>query len=436
ATESTRLAHHWSAAGNRLKEAHYAALAGDQALSVGANSEAKALFEQAITALRRLPATTQYQQQFIDNVIKMSRVAAYLPGDEIPGLLQEALQTAESLADEVRLAHVLSALGANYYMSGQLAQAFQYFDRCTALAEKLQLDRLLLLPYNMIGRALLNTGNYPQGAGMLAKGIQLAEKFGDLELLAGSLVFYASALWQQGKHAEGVPYAARAMAVANQLGHPSRIAGNLMVIGFSHAFCGRFDEAIDYLTRCLAIASDIQALHPLFTAHGCLGYIYLQLDEIAKASYHLDECLALTGRYKQLSTYVPMYHGYQAELVMRQGRWRDALSQAEAALNYAERDRQVVAQGQVQQTLARILIAGPDPDWPRAEQLIRDTIGLYERGNGQTFVVAAWLELAKLYAGQGLSGQARAILDQVIEKSAEFGMLWQEKYARQLQAML
>ncbi|MCI0398307.1 MAG: AAA family ATPase, partial [Chloroflexi bacterium] len=34
ATESTRLAHHWSAAGNRLKEAHYAALAGDQALSV------------------------------------------------------------------------------------------------------------------------------------------------------------------------------------------------------------------------------------------------------------------------------------------------------------------------------------------------------------------------------------------------------------------
>ncbi len=68
---------------------------------------------------------------------------------------------------------------------------------------------------------------------MLQKGIALAEKFYDPELLSGTLGFYAACLWNQGKFKEGNGVAKRALELAEELGHPSRIAGNLMTLGFA-----------------------------------------------------------------------------------------------------------------------------------------------------------------------------------------------------------
>ena len=51
ATHGAALAHHWGAAGDRAKEAHYAALAGEQALESGARAEGMALLDRAL-ALR------------------------------------------------------------------------------------------------------------------------------------------------------------------------------------------------------------------------------------------------------------------------------------------------------------------------------------------------------------------------------------------------
>ncbi|NIP55029.1 MAG: hypothetical protein GWO26_24195, partial [Phycisphaerae bacterium] len=52
-------------------------------------------------------------------------------------------------------------------------------------------------------------GAYGQSAEMLAKGIPLAEKFGDMELYAGSLAFQAANLYYQGKWEEAEQIAQR-----------------------------------------------------------------------------------------------------------------------------------------------------------------------------------------------------------------------------------
>jgi predicted ATPase len=140
--EAARLSYHWFSAGNLQKAAHYAVLAGDQAMRIGANVEAKNFFERAVNTLARLLPTTENRQQLVDTTLKLSRVAAFSPGENMPALLQQALETAQALEDEVRVAYVLSSFGAYYYMGAKVGSAFSYFNRCMALSEKLGLEEL------------------------------------------------------------------------------------------------------------------------------------------------------------------------------------------------------------------------------------------------------------------------------------------------------
>jgi tetratricopeptide (TPR) repeat protein len=434
--EAARLSYHWFSAGNLQKAAHYAVLAGDQAMRIGANVEAKNFFERAVNTLARLLPTTENRQQLVDTTLKLSRVAAFSPGENMPALLQQALETAQALEDEVRVAYVLSSFGAYYYMGAKVGSAFSYFNRCMALSEKLGLEELLVLPYNLIGRALISTGEYPQAAAMLSKGIELAEKFKDQELLAGSLAFYAATLWHQGNREEGTVHGQRAMVLAEEIGYPSRIAGNLMAIGYYHAFCGFFNEAIEYLKRCLTISEEIQALHPLYTAHGCLGYVYLQLENLEASTFHLDACLSLTEQYSQLSTYVPMYRGYRAELEMRMGDWDSALVQAELALQKAIADQQGVAIGQTQLSLAKVLLAGPTANWSKAKKLLKESIALYKKGNAKPFVAIGIMELGKLYLAEQAVKQAHTQFEIAENMFVELAMDWHHGRLLQLKKKL
>ncbi|MCI0396017.1 MAG: tetratricopeptide repeat protein, partial [Chloroflexi bacterium] len=435
ATESTRLAHHWSAAGNRLKEAHYAALAGDQALSVGANVEAKAFFEQALAALAELSITTERQQQFIDVTIKLARVGAYLPSESIANRLQQALEKAATLKDEERRARVLGSTGAFNFMIGRYSDAFNYFDQCVILAEKLGLEELLLLPFNLIGRALVMAGDYPRAAATLARGLPLAEKFNDLELLAGSLAMYATALFFQGQHTQATPYAERALRLAEALGYPSRIAGNLMILGTAYFFCGQLEQAREALTRCLQIAEETQDLHPLYVSYGVLGYDYLRQGNTARATEYIDKSLQLAEAGQALGR-VPMYQAFRAELDLVNGHWEEARQRAEAAVALAERTQQQTDRGEACRILGRIYRHAPQSEWEKAEQYFKESITIHQRCNMRPMLAATTFELAKLYLDRGLLEQARATLVESLSLFKELNMSWHLEQARQVEANL
>jgi tetratricopeptide (TPR) repeat protein len=425
-SEAARLSYHWSMAGNLPQAARYAVLAGDQAMRVGANAEAKNFFERAIDTLARLAPTAENRQQLVDTTLKLSRVAAFSPGENMQQLLQQALETAEALGDEIRLAYVYSSIGAFHYIGTRMNPAFDNFSRGVALAEQLGLERLLMLPYNLMGRALCNMGAYGRSAEMLAKGIPLAKKFGDMELFAGSLAFYAATLYYQGKWDEAEKSAEQALKAAEALGHPSRIAGNLMVLGFVLGFCGHFERAIDYLEHSIEVASrgEALALHVLNLSHGCLGYIYLQQGQYEAATKHLDRCLELAQGKEQLLAHLPMYEGFRAEITLQEGDGAGALAQAKAALLRAEQTEQPVAQAQVQQSMCRILAAGDSPDWEQIEGLLRDSIAFHENGPALSLAAVGKFELGQVYAQQGLKERSQEMFNQALRQFETLRMTW------------
>jgi tetratricopeptide (TPR) repeat protein len=423
--QAARLAHHWAETGNKSQEFYYADLAGDQALNVGANAVAKAFFEQALAALEQLPETAENQERFIDITCKLARVASFLPSENVLGFLERSLTMAETLTDEVRQAQVHGALGAFHYMRAQYGPAFANFSFSMSLAEKLDLEELLMLPYNLLGRSIYINGDYVQAGYMLSRGIVLAEKFNDQELLAGSLAFHAAGLWSQGQRQEGTEVAQRAIDLAEELGHPSRIAGNNMVLGFCQAICGFFEEAIDYLTRCLELSTGTEDLPTRYIPHGGLGYIYWQLGDIVQAKKHMAQCLGLAERGgSQAMIQLPFFQSIQAELLAHGRDWEAAVSLAEAALELAQSTRQEFSRALGQQCLSHILLTAYRPDWVRAEQLLQEAIAFFKQGNGRISAAVATLDLIKLYQAQGRQQEAQALLPEVRDTFQAADVKW------------
>jgi len=427
-----RLAYHWSVVGDASKEVHYAEQAGEQAMRVGANSEAKTFFEQALAALSRLPESNDHQIHYIDISLKLSRVAAFLPSEKIVDALQRALEAAIALQDEARQARVLGSIGTHWYVTGRLGEAIGYFSRCMTLAEKLGLEELLLLPYNIIGRVSYMSGDYAKASELLTRGIPLAEKFNDLELLSGSYSFYGCALWIQGQWAEGQKSVKRGIELAEQIGHPSRLAANQMMIGINYAIYGMFEHAQDYLNRALRTLESRQDVQTLCITHGYLGYVHFYLNDMERAREHLDRALQIAEQGRTLAG-VPTLQAYRAEIDLAQGDWQSALARLETVLPMAHQTRQQTSIGEIERVLARVYMHMPQTDSSQAEQSLKQSIATHQQGNGRPYIAKSMLELGKLYYEIGLVDQARETLAATQQMLEELGMTW---YVQQIEALL
>ncbi len=433
---AAQLTFHWAGAGNHEKEIHYANLAGTRALNVWANHEASLFFEQVLQSLSRLPETAERQQLHIDTALKLARVAAFNPAVDILAYLEQARGYAEALQDETRQAHIYSSIGAYHYVQVQMDLAFEYFQKCLELAEKLSLDSLLVLPYNLIGRAHANLGNYQHAADLLARGIPLAEQFNDLDLLAGSLVFYGLSLAYQGRWSEAESYTNRALTLAENLNSPERIAANKMIAGVYYAYCGYWPEAQTLLVEATAMTDEQGALQLLFVCYGTLGYVHLRTNQFEEGCDYLEKCLNLNREHPQLSINLPMFHAYQAETLLKKEGWQVALQKVEEAIELAQKIGQPMGHAQGLQSLSRILLAAPDPDWNRAEQALHDSIAIYEEGSGLTYIAICNLELGKLYAANGRTAVAQTQLSQALSLFTEYTLPWYQTHAKQALAEL
>lgn len=414
-TVAARLAYHWGEAGEQGKAIEFATLAGEQALLVGANHEAKQLLEQAVAGLQTLPPRPENQMQLIDTIFMLSRAAVFLPTPNMPSLLQHGLELAEQLRDEVRQAQMLSCLGSYHYLQGETALAFRYLGRSMGLAEKLGLEELLMLPYNLFGRVSCVVGKYGDAAAMLGKGIPLAEKYQDWELLAGSQAFYGLALWMRGDAMQGQQQLDQAVELARQIKLPSRIAANLMVAGYTYALAGQLEPAITRLTECLAIATPRHDLHPMYIAHASLGYLHFYFGERTEAWSHLEECMRLAAATGEGGTRLPLYLGFRAfwlEASLRQRTWIEVIQEGEGLIAAAQSSQQLLGQAYLEQVIGRVVAAAARPDWVKAESHLRRSLELFRFGEGRVHEATARLHLAEIYARQGKSETALQLIRQ------------------------
>jgi eukaryotic-like serine/threonine-protein kinase len=424
-----QLAHHWSKAQVDDKAAHYLELTGDQAMRNGVNNEARQYFSVTLETLKRIPTIPAHQRRFVEVALKLARVGAFTASDTVAPLLQEAQTITDSLKDEALSARVLGSIGAFHYMRGQVGQSIGFFSQSMQLAEKLGIEELLVLPYNIIGRAVLVSGDYVKAAALLKRGIELAEKFNDLELLAGSLGFSGASLLFQGEREAGINKLKEGIAIAERLGHPSRLAANLANGGFSYTFAGLFDEATEYLHRSLNIVEKTGDFTTVFTANGCLGYIYMMRGDTQKSAHHLEQTWSITKQAPFLP-YAAMYHAYWAEFEGKRGNILEAFEIMKPALSILENTPQATTKGEIYRVLG--VLHSCKGEFEQAENYVNQSIQIHEQCNCRTLAASSKFTLAKLYLEHDNVERGKTLLAEANTLFTQYGMTWHQTEAQKL----
>lgn len=431
-TRAPLLLYHWQAAGNLTQSLRYAELSGDQATLNGANLQAKRYYEVAYDCLMQLPTSEASQRQQIQLCVKLSRVAAYHPEESLIQKMRDAVSVAESLNDEALLAQILGSTGAYHFMLGQLSLSMQFFERSMVLAEKLNLEELLLLPYNIIGRTVALAGNFGQSRRKLGDGIRLAEKFKDLELLSGSLAFYALSLMVQGLPAEAESVTARSLDVAEQVG-ASRLTGTLVINGCGKMWGGHWDEALSFFNRSEALAAKINDFLPLYWSYGFLGNIMMRTGHLNKAAQYLDKAIGMIDKGKTVF-HLPLFHAYRAELHFLEGNAELALERTQESLEFGKQTQQELAIGEAYATLGKIYSSLGQLE--QAEEAFQQSIASHEHGGRFVQIATVHMDIGKHRAAHNNAEGARQALDTAIQLFVQYKMQWYLQQSRRFRATL
>src|SRR5262249_10881462 len=143
------------------KAAVFLDLAGRQASVRSAHHEAVACFEEALSAMRRLPTSREVDDRDVDVRIEL-RQSLYSMGRfaDLLRHLREAERIAEKLDDRSRLARVSAYLSNHAWITGDLSQALSCGQRALALAEALGSGGLSVEANFRLGQVHWSLGRY------------------------------------------------------------------------------------------------------------------------------------------------------------------------------------------------------------------------------------------------------------------------------------
>src|SRR5262249_50678507 len=144
--------------------------AGRQAAAHSAHHEAVACYEEALGALRRLPATRETLSRELELRLDL-RQSLYPLGrpDDLLHHLREAERLAEMLEDPHRLGQVSGYISNHAWLTGDLPRALQSGQRVLALAETLGDPRLAMEGNFRLGQVHWSLGRYREAVDLFER---------------------------------------------------------------------------------------------------------------------------------------------------------------------------------------------------------------------------------------------------------------------------
>ena len=267
-----RLAHHAEAAGDREAVLEFAPAAAQQASAASAHRAAAALYGLTLRYADNLPPekhallleTNAWENNLIDN-----------QGEAIASRRQaiELWRTvANSIKEGENLAHLTMALLTN----GQAKEAQQCSQAAIQILEKQPPGKELALAYR--NQALLETRNRNiSEASLLAeKAVALAERFGDVRVLAMAYDTLGSNLLSMDFE-RGSEYLQRCLGIAREAGLDARVATVYANLGSIACDLYRFETAERYLSEGITYCTerDLDLVRFYMLAWWALTQMYL-----------------------------------------------------------------------------------------------------------------------------------------------------------------
>jgi tetratricopeptide (TPR) repeat protein len=392
---ATLLAYHYQRAEEWAKTAEFAEAAGDRAVSLFAHREAMDAYIQALDALAHLPGDDEVRRRQVDVTLKLGRAASYLPSEDVHDRLQHARKLSEDLGDPERQLRVDTALALWLYVAGRTAPAVQLAMQCVAKADP-RLEELLVVPFNILGRAAFVMGDYSRCVEMLGRSDALAHRFQDHQFgsgLAPVQIFLGLAYAIMGEIEKGQELALGALRAAEAARDVRHTAAVLMLLGALRVGMGRTEGAADHLRKAAQLSEETGDATQTYIALGYLGEWHALRGELDEATHYLDRALAIAAEVGTVLL-VPCLEAYRAAVDVRAGRAELAVPRARRAAILGKETWQQTFEGEALRILGWALHFGEPAAHEEAEGAFRSAADLHRKGNARSYYARTLTDLA------------------------------------------
>jgi DNA-binding NtrC family response regulator/tetratricopeptide (TPR) repeat protein len=422
AEQVDRLAHHALRGEVWDKAVAYCRQAGAKASSHSAYREAVTSFEQALDALRQLPACPDTQAQAIDLRLELRSVLWPL-GElrRISVCLQDAEAFAEALGDPHRLGWVCAALLAHFWRASDPDHALASGQRALALAADMGDVGLTVFAQHHLGHVYRSLGEYRRAIDFYRKtvarlqGEPLHARFGLPGLASvtcrSSLVV---SLAECGAFAEGRTLAEEGVRIAEAAGHPFSRAAAYWAMGWRSLRQGDFHQAIPVLEHCLDLTQVAHIRLSVPPNASLLAAAYALAGRTTEALPLLEQAVEQAVAMGFMPDHA-LHIVWLGEAYLLAGQLDEALTQAQRALDFSQ-----VHQGRGHEAYALRLVGDiaaqrDPPEVELAEDHYRQALALAQELGMCPLQAHCHLGLGTLYVKMGQRDLARAELSTAIE---------------------
>ena len=297
ADQAANLVYHYHEAGNQEKEAHFALIAGEHALSQFANTVATKFLTQALDLIPKTETAVRYQLLF-------SRERAYAT----QGLREEQvrdLATLEKLAttidenDEIatnnRQAEIAFRQAEYYDLISDFPAAISASQRTIKFAQAAQNESYKAQGYTQWGTILMQQSDYEQATRKLEQALTLAQKANLRQAEAHALYKLGILYLYNTDNVNARIHCRQAMQIYQEIDDRFGEALSYNYIGLSYYSEQEFELAEVELTKYLTISQEIGATEFICRAKHNLGCVSFSLGGYEKAQQLISEAVTISS---------------------------------------------------------------------------------------------------------------------------------------------
>jgi class 3 adenylate cyclase/tetratricopeptide (TPR) repeat protein len=418
------------------KAVTYLRQAGGKAASRSAYREAATWFEQALTALGRLPETRETIEQAIDLRGELSN--SLWPVGEIDRMahcLAEAEALATALGDQLRLGRVSAQRSRHFYVTGQQDRAVESGRRALAIARALRNLPLEVAATFYLGGAHFLRGEYLLAIDFCRRNLQMLrgdlarERFGlpGLATVLSRMILTGS-LGERGEFTEGTSCGEEAIRLAEAADHPVSMALAHFFSGFLCLRQGDLQRALRPLERCLELCRLGAFMFLVPQTASALGSAYALLGRTADTGPLLLEAQEREARMSGVLLR-PLVHVWVGEARLHAGLLDEAFDSATRALAIARESRERGHEGWALRLLGEVVSHRDNPNVEKAEGYYREALTLAEHLGMRPLAAHCYFAVGTLYRRTGKRQQAQEPLTTATAMYREMDMRFRLKQA-------
>ena len=291
--------------------------------------------------------------------------------------LEQSLQRASALEHKDKQIRTLLNLSNNYIVAGEPTQAEEYSRQALQLAQANGMENLTAAGLIDIGNAHLQHGNFSEADNYFNQGLRVARLYKGRRNEARASIMLASLRSQQNRPDDVAPYVQTALAYYEQGDHRKETSQAYVILGRAYDEIGNYDQAEKVFHQQLQLAQSVNDREQIGLAEEGLGSVEAHRQNYPAALAHYDEkykisqalnkktsigfaaverasVLSQLGRadeartalaealpiaehggkdpYKEL---LALVHFTNAELLMTERKFAEAIKEGEAALSLA-----------------------------------------------------------------------------------------------------